>query len=137
LQKNDAPGQFCSKKDQPTTGYTRPIPAGSGPTGATGPQGAQDSTGPGPTGPTGPAGAQGCARPLSVDPQNTPPLQPAAEAATDVGMPDEADAEMDEHIKRIRAQALELGAGNKALTQGLEKGLAHSQAAFALLKGNG
>ena len=135
--KNDAPGQFCSKKDQPTTGYTRPIPAGSGPTGATGPQGAQDSTGPGPTGPTGPAGAQGYTGPWPVDPQNTPPLQPVAEAGADVGMPDEADAEMDEHIKRIRAQALELGAGNKALTQGFEKGLAHSQAAFALLKGNG
>ena len=140
----------CHKGDQPTTGYTRALPPSSGPTGATGPQGnsgasptgptgagGAQATGPSPTGPTGPAGAQGYTRPLPVDPQNTPPLQPAAEATADVGMLDEADAEIDEHIKRIRAQALELGAGNKALTQGLEKGLAHSQAAFALLKGNG
>ncbi len=53
----------------------------------------------------------------------------------DVGRPHEADAAMDEHIKRIKVQASALGGGNKALTQGLEKGLAHTEAAFALLKG--
>ncbi len=130
----------CHKGEQPTTGYTRPLPSGSGPRGATGPQGsrgAQDNTGASPSGPTGPAGAHSDIRPVPVDLHRTPPLQPTTETAADVGMPDEADAEIDERIKRIRAQALELGAGNKALTQGLEQGLAHSQAAFALLKGNG
>ena len=127
----------CHQGDQPTTGYTRPLPFGPGPTGATGAQGstgAQGNTGPSATGPTGPAGAQNYTRPLPVDPRNAPPLQPAAEAIEDVGMPDEADAEMD---GRIKGQALELGAGNKALTQALEKGLADTQAAFALLKRNG
>jgi hypothetical protein len=51
-----APGTLrCHKDHQPTKGYTRPMPFGAGPTGATGPQGssaAPGNTGPGPTGPT-------------------------------------------------------------------------------------
>ena len=104
-----------SKGDQSTTGYTRALPPSSGPTGATGPQGNSGAvhTGPSPILPTGPAGAQGYTRPLPVDPRNTPPLQPTAEATEDVGMPDEADAEIDEH----QAAALEKRSGHRRPTR--------------------
>jgi hypothetical protein len=56
LRWTKAPGTIrCRKGDQPTTGYTRPLPFGSGPAGTTG---AQGNTGLGLTGPNGATGAQ-------------------------------------------------------------------------------
>ena len=82
----------CHRDEQPTTGYTRPLPFG---------------------------------------PRDAPPLQPATQTAEDVGIPDEIDAALGE---RVKAQAQVLGDGNKALMQGLAKGLTHTEDAFALLR---
>jgi hypothetical protein len=60
----------CRKGDQPMTGYTRPLPPGSGSTKATGVTGAacgRGNTGPGPTGPTGGAGASDVTGAITLD----------------------------------------------------------------------
>jgi putative DNA primase/helicase len=61
-------------------------------------------------------------------PQAQAPAAPTTQTATDVGEPTEIDAVLD---KRIKAQALDLAAGNKALAQGLAK----AQADLSLVKG--
>ncbi len=60
------------------------------------------------------------------------PAAPAAQTAKDVGEPDESDAVLD---KRLEAQALELAGGNKALAQGLARGLAQAQSDLSRING--